>query len=381
MKKILLSRFLFYLSYVLIVIYYMCGQIKFLYEINHFIYPLVAIILIVLILIQSFKYTLKSLVLMFISIIVFFISYKNSQNSALFMTLLFILTSKNIEIDNFIKFDFKLKLYLFLFVIILYSFGMTNVVLKYRDDGTIRYALGFGHPNVLGAILFSMCSSLSLINYKKKNIKVYLFLFISFLICTFVCDSRASQFGIVILFLLLIIMPKIENNKIFNKIIPFLPAVLLTISYMSAILYTEKSDFIIKLNDLTSTRIKCSSEFLDYYGVNLFGHHFEYYGMWDKRSYLTVLDNSYMNMLLQFGLAPIIVIMSSLFITMKKAIKAHKYAIIICFISLLFYGLMENYAYMIGYNAILIYMSCLIYEKKGKDEDEENSNNNISLIV
>ncbi len=45
------------------------------------------------------------------------------------------------------------------------------------------------------------------------------------------------------------------------------------------------------------------------------------------------------------------------------------------------YGLMENYAYMIAYNAILIYMSCLIFEKKGINADEESSDDNVPCIV
>lgn len=381
MKKFNMSIFLFYLSYTLMVVYFMCGQVKILFDIKNYIYFMIPILLVLLIIFQSKTYSFKSILLMVCSIFVFFISYRISRNSLIFISLLFILASKNVDIEDFIKYDFKLKLFLLVSVIILYFLGFTNVILKSRIDGTIRYALGFGHANVLGVILFTLCSDLAFLHYKKIKFKEYLFFLISFLICTFVCDSRAAQFGILILFILLIFLPKVEKILLVNKIIPFLPIILMGLSYLGAILFNGRSDFILKLNDLTSTRIKCTSDFLNYYGVNMFGHYFEYYGLWNIRSYLTVLDNSYMNMLLQFGLATTVFVILGLFISLKKAVKEKKYALIMCFIALMLYGLMENYSYMIGYNAILIYMSCLIYNKKGKDNNEENSNDNISLII
>lgn len=378
-EKNYISVLLFYISYIILLIYHAGSKIIGFDKTKEFLKYSIPALLLVTILIQSKKYLFKSIMQFIIVMFTLLISYYTSSNFLIFFTLLFIFASKNIDMNKFIKLDFISKIVIVLSVIILYKLGLTEVILSYRKDGTIRNSLGFGHPNVFGAFLFSMAADMFYLNIPKNKIIKYIIYTILLTACTLICDSRAAQLGIIMIFLSDIFYKKLKNCDKLFKVSKILPWALLALSLTLAIFYSKDNQIMYKLNEITSTRIRCAKNFYDYYGVNLFGHFFEFYGQSDKYYLLTVLDNAYVNILIQFGLLATFILLTLVSKTIKYAYKNKEYKILICFIIFLIYALMENYFYYIAFNTFLIYIGNYIYSKE--KSNEENSNNNISLII
>lgn len=377
MKKINIYNLFYFFTYSLLMIIVICKKVDFIVPFSNVIHKIIPLNLLFIFFIQNKKISLKSLIYIFILIISFTITFYITDVSDLLYTFLFIISAKSIDVRKFIKFDIFLKCFLVIFVVIMYYNGHAENLTMIRPDGTIRNSLGLVHPNHFGLYLFSICCGIFYLNYNKIKLWNYAVVLISFLICYYVCDSRAAQFGIIILILFYFVLSK-KKQPIFVKYTHFLPVILFAVSFIFVLLYTTKNPYIIKLDSLFSTRIKCANMFLSHYGINLFGHYFEFYGMWGTGKNLTVLDNSYMHSLIHYGLISFSIIMTMYIVILKNSIKEKKYNILVYLIPFLIYGLMERHIIEIQYNSILICASSIIYLKnrtKSQNNEEKNIEN------
>ena len=93
-------------------------------------------------------------------------------------------------------------------------------------------------------------------------------------------------------------------------------------------------------------------------------NYFEYYGQWKtKGQYLTVLDNSYISLFLQYGLIMGTIMISTITLLIKKMVQEKNTKFLCFIISFLVFGLMENQMFNIMTNTTLIFISELIYNK------------------
>lgn len=369
-KKNNVFKFLFFFSYFLISLYYAFQKVDYIGTVFQFIYHyILPLLLLFIVLLQKSKYKVSTFILIILLEVLGLLAYYISKNAEVFFTISFIVIGYNVELDEFIKFDLILKIILLFLVFFLFKIGLAPDVILYREDGFLRHSYGFIHPNTLGSMFLLISADLSyLYNLKKKKKTSLLFILLIMLSFSyFLCDSRSSEFGIVILILLNIFLPLFKKSKIFKKIVVFLPITMLCLSIVSVILYKQNFSIAYTLNDILSNRIKHAYNFMDYYGINLFGHFFEYYGRLDHYYYLSVLDNAYINLLIQFGIILTFIMIYIYTIIIKKAVQNNKYEIVILMILLSFYGLMEHYIFVIVYSPILMAFSDILYLKK-RDE-------------
>ena len=141
-------------------------------------------------------------------------------------------------------------------------------------------------------------------------------------------------------------------------------------SYILGILYINENQSTISINSLVSNRIKMIAMFIDDYDVTLFGNNLELLGTkaaLEKGEVAKVLDNSYIKIILQYGIL-VYIMMASFFVRgIKKAEKEGDYILIILFTLFCIYGIMENVLVLLQYNIFLLYFSQVIYNK-----EEEN---------
>ena len=155
MEKIT-SKNLFYFCYIIFIFSSMFANVKFLSifmnKINYIIY--LGLLLCILLKIKTYRK--KELIFMVFSLIVITISWIISKNNSIFILFLFIFAMKNIEFDSLIKFDLKMKILFVPIVIGLHYLGLTNDLIMYREDGTVRSSMGFGHQNTFAVYLFAI---------------------------------------------------------------------------------------------------------------------------------------------------------------------------------------------------------------------------------
>lgn len=362
-KTINVSKMLFYISYFLLIAQSMTRWVNNIELFSSFCTIIIPILLLFSILAQVNKYTKNNVLLFIFLIIISFLSFYVSGDIAILYIVLFIMASKNLEFKKIVKFDLVIKLSLLCLVLFLYFRGMTEVVISYNVRG-VRYALGFGHPNTLSVYVLGICSDIAFLTYEKRNLKWYMLLAIIAILINAICRSRGSVIGIILLVALSILIPKLKNNFAFQKIVIYLFPILFFLSILSSYLFLNYDiDLLNSLDELFSNRISLMAVFLENYSINLFGNKFINYATGvTGTSY--VLDNAYLSMLLKFGLCVTTMFLFMIPMKMKDAIKNNQDAIIICLISFIVFGLMENGFYVLFYNPFLLSLGDLIYKKE-----------------
>ena len=372
-KRILNSKLLFYFSYTLLLFKITCEQLDIVENIKNYLTITEILLLVFCIIIQSRKYNIKTIIIICNLLISTLYSYTVTKNSNIFILVLLIIASKNIDIKKFIKYDIKIKiLFLILNMFLIYAGIMENAIF-FREEGNARYSLGFSSPNTLGAMILSICLELTYINNNMKKIYTYLLILLVIIIIT--CNSRSAEIGII---LLMILLPIYKKKIRLKKIIPYTVIIFTILSFFTVYLYGKGSKFALILDDLLSTRLMCSYNFLNIYDIKLFGNYFEEVDVW--MGYVNSLDNGYIYFILNQGIIIYVIITILNIILMKNLIKNNENIIVAILLVLYSYGLMERGVFFITYNVFLLYINEIIfkYEKiKTNKSDEKIIKNQI----
>lgn len=205
--------------------------------------------------------------------------------SFILLIFILILNSNLLNYDRFVKIDLLLKissllLIMLMFFLRLFPAEYSASILKHGD--VVRSSLGFNHPNTLGGFYLYLLISLLLYIDSRVNIsnltwvnKVILFAFtsISGIYVEFtLTNSRSSELALVIILLLLLIY-MIRDIRVPK---PYVGLILLLIVSFIAIglsfFYNTGSEFMNKLNDLSSNRLLLQHAAIHQYGFGFFGN-------------------------------------------------------------------------------------------------------------
>lgn len=371
MKKIKVSEVLFFIGYIMIIFSEMFSKVavsqKLISVINNMGIGVLIIAAINCIIINKYNY--KTLIgLASITIILIIVTIKSHDNLLLKVFILSIAFG-NIEFKKFIKLDVVIRIMFFITVVMLYNMGLTENYFMYREDGTMRSSMGFAHPNNFGQYLLVICIDLVLLRFNKLSLIDYVYVLLSIILINYFSNSRTSQICLGLLFLIMILLRNhinIINCKLIKVLIINSFLIFTIIPILLANNYRENKEWAVQFNDLLSNRIAYASQFLEHYDINLFGNDIEMKYTQEARANKEqpwVLDNSYLVILLRYGLIAYIIIYI-LMITITKDLYKRKYYIIIML--WLVYGInamFENTLFKIQFNSLLIILASLLYKK------------------
>lgn len=319
------------------------------------------------------KASRKSWFLVLLLISLAFCCYIKTGDSLLIVLCLTSISSLNLDFKKIIKVDIIFKIALFVFIYFAYSNGNINKVYFVRDD-IVRIAYGFNHPNTLGYfLLVSFFEAVYLIS-DKLNIKKVLVIFLLSGIVFYFTNKAGSRTSIqcLTIFLVLFII-KYLFNKFFkfrkkklkksNAVLYLLFLIFTLFSFVCTIMYKNNNSLMIYINDLLSDRLYLQNMFVSLYDINLFGN---------KINYFSTLDNSYIRIVLNFGIFGWILYYYIFNLNFKFSIKDKNssYLTIILFV-LLIYGVMEFYIIRPALNIFLVYFSTKILSDERKKIDEK----------
>lgn len=372
-----INEYLFYISYTLILITTMFTRVSIISKLYTYIDLLSLLIIFINCILASDKFTRKDLLIFFLILTISFISYYVCDSNFIFKLFLIIYSARNLNFDECVKKDFKIKLLLFISVVALHFLGLTNDYIMIRSDGTIRNSMGFSHPNIFGIYILMLCLEYVYIHDFKSNKTQYFILVVLIFIVNYFANSRASML-VMLLMLLTCIFKKtifylLENKKWIKKIATNSFLILSIFTLFLTVLYQQGSDVGIEINKLTSNRISSISQFYNKYGLHLFGSKLtlvstEVATLTRKQAY--ILDNSYANLIIQYGVLIYIIIGIFFKKSFNKMYNDKNYSLMLVFILLLIYGIMENSILKISYNFFLIYF-CELFHKKEKSVEKD----------
>ena len=366
-KTIRPSLLFFYLAYTFILLQAMFNNVPSLTPLYGIIDKLVIVLIFLTILFQNQIYRIKEIAWVVIIFAIVVISYFLSKDNIILKAIMLIIASKDINFKKFIKFDLVIKV-IFCFIIIIFSqIGIAENYVILRADGTIRQSLGFSQPNALAAYWLSICCDYIYLAFNKnKIIKLFICTIITFII-GYITDSR-TVIICVSLMIILLLYNNYLNNKIIKKIVIFLPYLLFALSLSLAYLY-KSSDLIKNIDRLLSKRIYYTEQYLQKYDINLFGQKIETVSTVQSRLLNIspqILDNSYIVLLLKFGIILLFCSCLLLSLRLKLSYRERDKLLIIILIIFMIVGLFENWLIKINYNPFILSFSSLIYRERKK---------------
>ena len=318
----------------------------------------------------------------FIMLLSGIITYFTSQKDEILILSFILIGIKNIKQERVICALYKGLFIGVLFVIIL-------SVLGFIDNGTYealrgsqvvkRYTLGFSHPNTLAIILFQL--TLMFLYLHKNTISKLQLLLI--LVVGIVCYKLTASRTIFICFLIMMLIIVIfrffsvinleQISKIlFSNLIRILIIIGIFGSIYVAINYNSGSSFIQNIINIIGVRIQLLYDAMQLYKINFFGQNINLVNSQEYYLYKgtgVVLDNSYIYMLLEFGIVPTLLIFSKYFLSIKIIVQKKDYILLMSMILYLILGFTEKYFSGLSYNFTLIVLATQFGYLKGKGDE------------
>lgn len=372
--KFKFDKLLFVISYILILIPFSFIQLNWDQDFLKVLYLVSIVILSFLFFYQIFnknnKIKRNTLIMLLILFVLSIVSSLCIGNTIMLRTFLFICAFRNIKFDEFIKCDAIIRFLFIIILFVLFSAGLTEPVEAYRGD-IFSHSFGFNHPNKFGLYALLVCMDITYLTLKKSsNLKWLSILFVSLLtfIVYYFIGSRAHFLMMVCCLILLIV-----NKSFIFKIIEIKPIkfliknsflVLTIISFSLIFLYRTDSTIMTKIDIFISNRLYWASEYIDNYGINLFGNDLK---LLEERKeiggnhYFTV-DNSYAFATLNYGIVFLIIIIILFRNTFKILYKNKKYLCIIFLFLFIIYGFMESNLVKFYHNPFLLLFNYTLFK-------------------
>lgn len=271
-----------------------------------------------------------------------------------------------IDFDYFVKADVSIKIALIVSTIILCGFGIIPDQISYRADKYVRHSMGFKNPNLLSLYLTVIIFE---VMYLLKNKKIILFSVGVLALVIFeyiVLNTKTTALIIPIGLLFYIVYSKKNNiikrcfeNKGIKILVYCLPMILSISAVLSIFIFKINPDLINFLNKITSGRIEYWTQFFNEYGFSILGKNVP-----DILHIRYVLDNTYLKLLIKFGIIQFIIFIIVLFLNTKKGYVYKKYDLLFFIVMLEIYGAMESIVMIPGINIFMLYFAANEYKNR-----------------
>lgn len=365
--KINLSQLLYYISFVVVVFVKFISQTMFADKYNY-IESLSNIAIVVacgILVIKYFvdRHTNKELVLAtIVSVIGIIVSYESGDYFTLLPLVLLIISVKNIDVNRVLKIWLIEITCLVLFVFISYKLGIIgDANLWVRDDGTLRYSLGytystFGANYLLYITIFYI--------YIRKNKITYIEILLLLLTNTYIynlTNTKAAFFYSIVCVLLAAIIKICNIDKQINWLNKYSILVSAIIAILASYMYRYGFVFLDELNKILTGRLYLGSSGFDEFRITLFGQKITWINQQEDFSQLlyNYVDSSYLNILFNYGVVLLSVIIVGYYFLAKMNISKNIYytAMILC-ISL--HSMFDPQLIAIMYNPAILFLGYLV---------------------
>ena len=283
---------------------------------------------------------------------------------------MFVVASKNVDLDDVIRTAYKILLVMLPMIMLLCLLGFIENRVLMRGS-VHRYSLGFSHPNQLGLRVFQLMACHCYVhknNLRKIN---YFYIFLATLFLIMFPNSQAAYITMgALLFMLLLYKymkeEKPEYMQIYEKGILYGAFCLNLFSIIFSGINVNNNFILARFNSWLSSRFSVCHKVWMMYGVSFFGQ--KIYVTEEERALVGIknplwLDNAYVSILLRYGIL-VFLIFSISYLYLIKVVEMQKddVLVIILFLYAL-YGTIETGLYMITHNIFLITFSTLLYRK------------------
>lgn len=330
------------------------------------------------------SFNIKNYIFSFLLVTITLISTIYGERLKLLIITLLVLSFKNINYEKFIARDTIIRTLETIIVILLYIYNNDFVIHPAASGERLRYALGLGHPNILGFTLTTI--SMELMYLSRKNwscLLAYGFSAFTIWFNIYYISSRTAlivQVFATLCFIVLKIFPKILKFKPFQFLIENSYLLLTILSFIAIYLFAQGNDIAIKLNDLFSTRLYLANQFIDYYGITLFGTTVSDWFTTPTGVTLNFFDMGFAHTVIKYGIIGwgiYAIFYNRMF---HYLFKKGNYNLPVLILSFLVSGLMERYIFKAEFFSIAGILGLWLGDNEKKEEKYPTLNTHIITI-
>ena len=241
--------------------------------------------------------------------------------------------------------------------------------LKYTSSRGIRYALGANYPTDFAAVILYLLLAVWLLI--KKRTVVLLVVLAGFIFIQYKYTDTRNSIICSILFALFIVFDLLNSRYLSSKFICFvnkkiihnfalwafllLAAITVGLSYY----YDNSNETLSYVNRLFSDRFRLAHYNMINVGFSLFGKYFVMVGFGSTTVYpkfYNFIDISYCNILLRFGVLPLMFLVVSYMFLIRRFIKLEEYRLIYIMVVIALHCMVEHHYLDACYNIFLLLM-------------------------
>ena len=298
----------------------------------------------------SFRTSLVRWAIALTLVAVGFLSWRFSAEGSTFWLFVFIVCGSGTDIKK-LAVTSALTIGIILPIVIAFAVvGEIENVTVMRDSSTVRYAMGFEHPNTLGMYLLLLCSSISVIRFGRNPILDFILLIAVTLFNLAFSESRSMALLGIIQMLLLIVFYKTKRGsarRAMARLFVFGIVAILTASVVLMVVY-EGDGILAWLDSALSGRLYLANTFYEIGGITPLGNDYSsYVGIpWTGGKIVTFLvDNAYCHFLLRSGIIPFCIFLFGYALLLKQLLSQKRWdALLFGIVLMAIYGFAESYA-------------------------------------
>lgn len=265
----------------------------------------------------------KKAIIFCILVLISLFSFYFTHDRELFYLILTCWLFKNDDLKIVIKFILKVSVITTVFVIIYYfisKYGLDKIYTISTRGETLRYSLGFIHPNSLGLIIFNEIMMYLYVEFHKNNGIKFIISFIFTYLMYLVTDSRTAFIASILCILLFLIAEiRVNTIKKIIKVIGYYIFPIMGIFFVVLVyLYGKENSLGLKINELLSGRLMLTKTGYDLFGTSLFGLSNSYIYSFFEDAYF-YLDSLYAYLAIEFGFIWFFIFSILIYISLKKA--------------------------------------------------------------
>lgn len=323
------------------------------------------------------NYNKKELRVIIVTGVILLISSLLSGVQLLVTAFIFIVAAKDIDIRKLIQITIIIQVICIVIIAILAVSGTIEHRTVVRNDNTMRYSLGFKHPNALASQVLQLITCWVLYRWNNLNYRDYFAMLTLTLVVESLTDSRTSFLLMSLLVILVVFYKFLYNKKILERnTIDNILSVVVKITVIAApiisifmgVIYNPNSNILKMINKLFSGRIKLLNDYVLEKGYSIMGQKIEIISTFaSKKSEVyntTALDNAYGHMAVRYGVVVLIIFVLGYYLLVKRASKEKNTPLLIYIFIYFIFGLSEIYIFNLPYNIMLLYLSSVVYNEK-----------------
>lgn len=227
------------------------------------------------------------------------------------------------------------------------------------DELFVRHSFGIVYPTDYAAHLFYMVMAAMVLYDKKWNIAIKVWLSLLVALSVYLTSNAQSSTICLIGFAGLCVFERIFRSYMpyIEKVFRWVPIICAVGFLGMAYMYDARKTWMAKLNKFLSFRLELSKKGFEDYSIKFFGQNVAENGLGTStvgRDNYFYLDDSYIRILLEYGLVVFVVTLAVLVLSSRKAAMENKFVLVIALVAIAVQSVMEQHLIDIAYNPMIL---------------------------